>query len=118
MKTVLIFLIFFYVSTLSLVAENIDTKMQKIREATPTQRVKLMNELKKEIALMNQDQRNEAISELRLQMSLKTQMKQVVNKEQFQNSKEIFQNQNLNQQQIGIQQIKNKSEDIFNFDRK
>ena len=45
--------------------ESIDTQIQKIKNASPSQRVELMNQFKKKLQKMNQEQREEAISALR-----------------------------------------------------
>ena len=75
-------------------------EMQKIREASPKERVKLMNELKRRIVQMNKNERNDAISKLRSQLQTKKQNIQTITKQQFHNSHESFSNQRNNQQQI------------------
>jgi regulator of replication initiation timing len=87
----------------SLHAEDLDMEMQKIRKASPQERVKLMNELKRRIAQMNVNERNDAISRLRSQVKTKKQNIQTITKQQFHNSHDSFSNQRNNQQQIGSQ---------------
>ena len=53
------------VGTVLLANENIDTQIQKIQNAQGEQRVELMNEFKKQLQTMNQEDRAEAIAGLR-----------------------------------------------------
>ncbi len=106
MKTGLLVTLFFMTLS-SLFAEDIDMKMQKIREAPPKERVKLMNSLKREIAAMNKQERDEAIHKLQLQTKSKTSSRENVNKEQFQQVREAQQVQRRNQQQAAKQYMQN-----------
>ena len=108
MKTFLFFIMLILFGTYPLLAEDIDAKMQKIREAPPKERVKLMNALKREIASLNQTQRYEAINALRFQKELKTEATQDIQTGQFQNAQQNMQNQNFNQTQVGSQYMKGK----------
>lgn len=102
MKTGLVLTLFFIMLS-PLFAEDIDMKMQKIREASPKERVKLMNSLKREIAAMNQQERDEAIHKLQLQTKSKKRLHDNINKEQFQQMRETQQSQRRNQQQAAKQ---------------
>lgn len=103
MKTVLIFLTLFVITTLHLSAQDIDAQMESIRQASPQERVQLMNELKRQIAQMNQSDRSTAINNLRSSMQKKNMMQESVNRGQFQSSQEMFQKQTENQKQAGNQ---------------
>jgi phage-related minor tail protein len=108
MRTFLFFIALLFVSTLPLFGEEMDAKMQKIREASPQERVKLMNELKREIAAMNREQRDEAIKALRLKMNGHKERAQRVQSQQFQNMQKNMQSQNFTQKQTGSQYMKGK----------
>jgi len=103
MKTMLTFLTLLIITTLHLSAQDIDAQMEQIRQASPAERVKMMNELKRQIAKMNQNDRTAAINTLRASMKKPTRMDEGVNRQQFQNSHEMFQNQQQHQKQVGNQ---------------
>jgi len=103
MKTILTFLTLLIITTLHLSAQDIDVQMEQIRQAPPSERVKMMNELKRQIAQMNQNDRITAINSLRSSMKKPMRMDEDVNRQQFQNSHEMFQNQQQHQKQIGNQ---------------
>ena len=103
MKTVLTFLALLVLTTLHLSAKDIDAQMESIRQASPSERVKMMNELKRQIAQMNQNDRTAAINSLRSSMKKPNRMDESVNRQQFQNSHEMFQNQQQHQKQVGNQ---------------
>ena len=117
MKTVLIFLTLLIVTTLHLSAQDIDAQMQSIRQAAPAERVKMMNELKRQIAQMNQNDRTAAIDTLRSSMKKQNSMNEGVNRQQFQNSQEMFQNQQQHQKQVGNQIRKGKDSNKMKFNR-
>jgi thioredoxin-related protein len=98
MKTLLVFLTLLILSSLH--AENLDMEMQKIREASPQERVKLMNKLKRRIIQMNKSERSVAINKLRTHLKGKTHNIKNITKEQFHNSHESFSNQRNHQHQI------------------
>lgn len=104
MQTIMFLVMLIVLSASSLFAENIDTKMQKIREAPPQERVHLMNALKREIASMNRQQRDETINALRFQA--KTNRGHEVKNEQFQNLQHNLQQQNASQKHVGAQHPK------------
>lgn len=108
MKTLLIFLVLFTLSSSSLGAQELDLEMQQIREASPQERVKLMNQLKRRIAKMNQNERADAINKLRAQTANKQQNRKNINNQQFDNSHESFNNQSNNQRQAGNGYMKNR----------
>jgi hypothetical protein len=107
MKILLIFLTLLTLS--SLYAEDLDGEMQKIREASPKERVKLMNDLKRRIAKMNQNERSDAINKLRSQIKGRVKSRQDVAKQQFSNTHESLNNQRSNQHQAGSQYINTKN---------
>jgi len=104
MKTLLILFMLFNLSPLN--AQDLDAEMQKIREASPQERVKLMNQLKRRIANMNQNERNDAIHKLRSQNTNKQHNRENINKGQFRNAHESFNGQSNNQRQAGNGYIK------------
>ncbi len=117
MKVLLMFLTLFIITTLHLSAQNIDTQMQEIREASPSQKVRLMNELKRQIAKMNQNDRTDAINTLRTSRKKRDGLSESVNRQQFQNSQEMIQKQQQNQQQSGNQYMKNKDGNKMKFNK-
>ena len=110
MKRVLIVISIMILTTISLYAQDIDTQMQKIREASPQERVQMMNSLKRQIVQMNEAQRNEAIAQLRSGAQHKQTINQDVSREQFQNSQEMFHNQMLQHQQAGKQYMQSRGD--------
>jgi len=117
MKIFLLFFLLFFATLSSLFAEDMDAKMQKIREASPQERVKLMNELKRQIAAMNKEDRDATIRSLQEQMRDKNQIHKNVNQEQFQQSQGIQHEQGRNQQQAGKQYIHNNGQNQMKFSR-
>jgi len=91
-------------------AESIDEKMQRIREASPQKRVKLMNALKREIATMNKNERDATISALQTQNRSKQQVRQEVNNRVFEQAQEMQQTQGRSQQQAVTDFMKNRDE--------
>ncbi len=117
MKTLFIFLTLLILTTLHLNAQDIDAQMEQIRQASPQERVHLMNELKRQIAQMNKSDRTTAINNLRSSSQKKNMMNKGVNRQQFQNSQEMFQKQQQNQKQIGNQLMKSRDETKMKFNR-
>ena len=103
MKNMLTFLTLLIITTLHLSAQDIDAQMEQIRHASPAERVKMMNELKRQIAQMNQNDRTTAINTLRASMKKPRRIDEGVSRQQFQNSHEMFQNQQQHQKQVGNQ---------------
>jgi len=70
MKLSILLVILIGIFTLSIAqdSEPLDQQIAKIQEASPEQRVLLMNELKQKIAVMNAQQREMLISEIQTQM--------------------------------------------------
>lgn len=116
MKTILTFLILF-VLTIHLSAQDIDAQMETIRQASPQQRVQLMNELKRQIAQMNQNDRSAAINNLRASMKEQNKMSEGAQRQQFQNSQEMFQKQQQNQKQTGNQFMQDEGKKRMKFNR-
>lgn len=61
-------------STLLIAEPSIDTQIQEIRNAAPSERVELMNELKMRLSTMNSNDRSSAITQLRSHMSSNANM--------------------------------------------
>ena len=110
MKILLIFLTLLTLSSLN--AQDLDLEMQSIREASPQERVRLMNELKRRIVQMNQNERSDAIKQLQAQIKGHKPNRESVNKQQFINSHESFNNQKNNQQHQVRNQILDGSHDF------
>lgn len=87
----------------TLFAEDIDRKMQQIREASPQERVKLMNALKREIAAMNRTQRDKAIASLRIKMGAKMEQSQSIQKGEFRNLQRNMQSLESKQEEMGLE---------------
>lgn len=110
MKRALDIMAIVIVTTLSLYAQDIDTQMQMIREASPQERVEMMNKLKRQIVQMNQNDRAQAIARLRAQMKEKNAIHQSVARDQFQNSGQMLHTQTFNQQQAAKGHMQNRGE--------
>ena len=109
MKRLLLVLVLLLVGSPFVTAEDIDAKMQKIREASPQERVKLMNALKREIATMNKNERDAAISTLQAKNKSKQQVRQEVNSRVFEQAQEMQQTQSRSQQQGATEFMKNRA---------
>ena len=109
MKRVVEFILFFYMLSASLFGSDMDAKMEAIRQAPPQERAAMMNALKREIATMNQTQRNEAIRSLESQRKTQQQSSSQFQNRALTSSKELHQLQGQNQQQAGAQYMKNKT---------
>ncbi|MEA1983480.1 MAG: hypothetical protein U9N39_08040 [Campylobacterota bacterium] len=105
MKTLLIIINISVFAISSLNGQGIDAQLQMIHEASPQERVKMMNELKRQIVQMNQNERLSAISKLRLELKSEEPRAKDINRAQFQSSKEMLNNQTLNQSQALKQQM-------------
>lgn len=108
MKIVLRVINLIIVTFLSLAGQDIDEQMQMIREASPKERVEMMNKLKRQIVQMNQNDRAEAIEQLRAQMKQKEAIHQGVTRDQFQNSGQMLHTQTFNQQQAAKGHVQNR----------
>ena len=78
MKSLTIILIFtILLGTCSTVSaeETIDTQIEAIKTATPSERRELINSLKQEIAQLNKQEQTEAIAQMRLQLRVMAQEK-------------------------------------------
>ena len=117
MKIILMFLTLFAITTLHLSAQDIDAQMETIRQASPQDRVQLMNELKRQIAQMNRSDRSAAISNLRSSMKEENRMNEGAQRQQFQNSQEMFQKQQQNQKQTANQYMQSKEESRMKLNR-
>jgi len=108
MKRLLLVLALLLIGSSFVMAEDIDIKMQKIREASPQERVKMMNALKREIATMNKNERDATISALQAQNRSKQQVRQEVNNRVFEQLQEMQQAQGHSQQQATREFMKNR----------
>jgi len=81
--------------TLSFSDMSIDAQIQEIKNAPEHERVKLMNKLKTDLAQMNEEQRSEAIQQLRTQ----TRTQSRVQSGQADNMQEMQGIQRMNQKQ-------------------
>lgn len=86
--------------TLSFSDMSIDAQIQEIKNAPAQERVKLMNQLKTQLADMNAEQRSEAISQLRTQTRTQDRIQsiQADNMQQMQGIERMNQNQSADHQ--------------------
>ena len=101
--------------TLGLAADaTIDAQIEKIQNAPAQERVKLMNEFKQQLASMNQEQRQEAISAMQAKMQATGEMtkeqaqerkREHVREAQVDATGEMNRHQNMNQKQMGNQVV-------------
>jgi len=117
MKTMLIFLTLLFLTTLHLSAQSIDAQMEQVRQASPAQRVKLMNELKREIAQMNRNDRTAAINTLRASMKNPHRVDENIHRQEFQSSPKMFQNKQEEHKQSGNKFVNSKDEPRMKFHR-
>ena len=89
---------------------TIDAQIMKIQKAPAQERVKLMNEFKQELMVMNQEQRKEAVGKMQMQIHAVAKMKrdQVqernrARRDQAVATGEMVQAQHMNQHQAGNQ---------------
>ncbi|MDQ7068402.1 MAG: hypothetical protein Q9M40_10765 [Sulfurimonas sp.] len=101
------------------VTTTIDAQIQAIQDAPASERVELMNEFKTQLSTMNEQERSEAIAQMRTQMQAKmqehsesgemnheqmrTQTREHAGEMQMEHSEEMNRMQNMNQQQAGSQ---------------
>ncbi|MFT7880940.1 MAG: hypothetical protein ABXS91_11170, partial [Sulfurimonas sp.] len=82
----------------------IDDQITEIQNAPEQERVQLMNRFKLRVANMNQQQREEAITQLQQRMRLQTNQNPEAQQEmQMQQSQDMLQMQNMNQHQTANQ---------------
>ena len=116
MKKFIVILVGIVVS--SLVADiTIDAQIEKIQKAPAKERVKLMNQFKQRLVVMNQEQRKKAIEKMRIKIQSKRKVQETslemaqvnmrlqerTKEKQIQNSMQINSMQNMNQHQAGSQ---------------
>ena len=80
---------------------SVDAEIEAIQSAPAQERVRLMNEFKEKLSLMNQEDRGEAIS--KLQAKTQTQTQERVQEMQMNNVRDMSQAQSMSQQQAGNQ---------------
>ena len=85
---------------------SIDSQIETIGKASAQERVQLMNEFKKRLSQMNENDRSEAIDKLQAKVRTRTQTRTRTQEMQAKNTQEILQHQNMNQQQVGNQFMK------------
>lgn len=83
---------------------SIDEQITEIQNAPEQERVQLMNQFKLRVANMNQEQREEAITQLQQRMRATTaQGTQAQKQMQMQQSQEMLKTQNMNQNRVANQ---------------
>ncbi|WP_304545720.1 hypothetical protein [Sulfurimonas microaerophilic] len=83
---------------------TIDEQITEIQTAPEQERVRLMNQFKLRIANMNQEQREEALSQLQQRMRTNSEEQTDAQQEmQMQQAQEMLKIQNMNQNRIGNQ---------------
>lgn len=92
---------------------SVDEQIQEIKNAPAHERVKLMNKLKLQLAEMNAEQRNEAISKLRTQTRTQTSIQTRVQSIQADNIQQMQGIDRINQKQVGEHMMK--SEQTIGF---
>ena len=111
MKRVTTTLVLLGTLTLGLAADaTIDAQIEKIQNAPAQERVQLMNQFKKQLATMNQEQREEAIAKMQTEMQAAGEMTQAqvqerkqVREAQADATGEMNRHQNMHQKQMGSQ---------------
>ena len=93
-----LFLVLFVVSILFARDEiNIDSYISKIKRASPEQRVKLMNEFKRQVAQMNKEERIKSIQQMQKKMQSSSKKSHVNMQDQHNNEMTTYQNMNQKQ---------------------
>ncbi len=64
----------FIIMTLLCSSQSINEQLKELEHAPPKQRVKLMNHIKEQLILMNQEQRTQTINKLRAKLQPQTQI--------------------------------------------
>ncbi len=105
--------------TLGLAADaTIDAQIEEIQNAPAQERVRLMNQFKKQLSAMNKEERGEAIAKMQSKMQESGEMTQArvqerkrarIREAQEDASGEMNRHQNMNQKQIGNQFAKDPS---------
>jgi len=113
MKKVTTTLVLLGTLTLGLAADaTIDAQIEKIQNAPAQERVQLMNQFKKQLATMNQEQREEAIIKMQAEMQAAGEMTQAqvqerkrerVREVQTDATGEMNRHQHMHQKQMGSQ---------------
>lgn len=89
---------------------SIDAEIEAIKNAPVRERVQLMNQFKQKLSLMNQVDRNEAISRLQVRTQTRIQTpiraKERIEEMQMSNDRDVSQMNNMNQQQVTKQFVK------------
>lgn len=114
MKTIFISSIFIFFSILLVADEatlSIDAQIEAIKNAPPQKRVEMMNALKRRLATMNQQQRMQAIQQMRKKMQNKShtkppkkyhdKMHKMAEEQQVHEHNQMSQMQNMSQKQAG-----------------
>ena len=91
----LLFIIFVLQSLVDADVSSVDTQIQKIRSASPQERVKLMNEFKLRVSQMNREERSHILKKMQTKMRTRARQKR--------EGQEVAKYQNMNQHQMGNQ---------------
>lgn len=110
MKTIKLLAIMFLLGTLTLGAVTIDEQIEAIQNATPEERVELVNELKTTLSTLSQEERMEAVSKLRESMQASGDQVQTQTRERTRTrtqdsdmNAEMIRSQKMNQNQMSSQ---------------
>jgi len=88
---------------------SVDAEIKAIKNAPVQERVRLMNQFKQKLSLLNQEERSKAISKLQVktktqtQTRTQTQLQERTQKMQMNNERGMSQMNNMNQQQAAQQ---------------
>jgi len=89
---------------------SIDAQIAQIQKASPKERVKLMNRFKRRIAQMNQQERLEAIRQMKRKMHhANTQAKEHIQQMQTHEEMQMQHHQNMNQRRV-LDQVMHKED--------
>lgn len=105
LKIIITMLLFIMTTLMADEQMTVDSQIEKIKSASPSQRVQLMNAFKIKVSQMNNQERSDAIQKMYLKMSPKNSAltNTHASKMQIQNSSQISNYQNMNQNQAGNQ---------------
>lgn len=98
--------------TMGLAEDSIDVQIESIQTAPAQERVHLINEFKKQLATMNNEDRSQAIEKLqaKTRTQTKTQTRTRTQEMQMHNSTEMIRSQNMNQNQTANQYMKSNTQ--------
>lgn len=104
MKKVTMLLVALGGLTLSLADDaSVDAQIEAMQSAPARERVELMNEFKRKLSLMNQEDRSEAIGKLQVKTQSKTRTRERVVEIRMNDAQDMARTRNMNQRQESSQ---------------